>query len=185
MTRRRKTDQSHIFLGTTRDIIRDCSGATIIEFAIVAPPFFALIIAILATSLLFFAQQALETTGESAARLITTGQAQQNGWTASQYKDQVCKQLLPFLNCSKLMVSVETAASFNSANTPPPSITYDSSGKPILPYKPGGAGDIVIVRMMYLWPLPTGPLGFNLNNQPGNNRLLVVTSVAQTEPYTS
>jgi Flp pilus assembly protein TadG len=168
-----------------REIMRDTCGATAVEFAIVAAPFFALLIAILATSLLYFAQQALETTVEAAARLVTTGQAQQNGWTAAQYKAQVCKQVLPFLNCSKLMIDVETVKSFSTADTSPPKITYDAAGNPVLPYQAGGAGDIVIVRVMYLWPLPTGPLGFDLSNQPGNNRLLVATSVAQTEPYTS
>jgi Flp pilus assembly protein TadG len=166
--------------------VEDNDGATIVEFALVAPPFIALLLAILVTSLVFFAQQTLETAGEAAARLILTGQAQQNGWTAAQYKTQVCNQLPPLLNCSKLMVDVETVASFSAASTAPPTITYDANGNPIMPYQTGGAGDIVIVRLMYLLPIATGPLGFNLGNQPGtSNRLLIATSVAQTEPYTS
>lgn len=166
-------------------LIRDERGATIVEFALVAPAFLALLFAILVTMLVFFAQQALETAGEAAARLIITGQAQQNGWSASQYKTQICKQLPPVLSCSKLMVDVQTVASFSAASTATPTITYDSSGNPITSYQAGGASDIVIVRLMYLWPTVTGPLGFKLSNKTGNNRLLVATSVAQTEPYTS
>ncbi len=169
-----------------RDAIADESGATIVEFAFVVAPFIALILAILVTMLVFFAQQALETAGEAAARLVFTGQAQQNGWSASQYKTQVCTHLPPILSCSKLMVDVETVASFSAASTAAPTITYDASGNPIMPYQAGGAGNIVIVRLMYLWPVATGPMGFNLGNQAGtNNRLLIATSVAQTEPYTS
>ena len=167
-------------------LIRDDSGATIVEFALVAGPFFALLIAILVTTLVFFAQQALETAGEASARLILTGQAQQAGWTQAQFKTQACNQLPPFLSCSKLMVDVETVASFSAASTAAPTITYDKNGVPVMPYQTGGAGNIVIVRLMYMWPVATGPLGFNLSNQAGtNNRLLTATSVAQTEPYTS
>jgi Flp pilus assembly protein TadG len=165
---------------------RDDRGATIVEFAIISAPFIALLIAILVTSLVFFAQQGLETTSEAAARLIMTGQAQQNGWTASQYQTQVCAQLPPFLSCSNLMIDVETATSFSTASAAAPTITY-KNGKPsnTWQFQAGGAGSIVIVRLMYLWPIVTGPLGFNLGNQSGNNRLLIATSVAQTEPYTS
>ncbi|HET8612137.1 MAG TPA: TadE/TadG family type IV pilus assembly protein, partial [Sphingomonas sp.] len=42
----------------------DSRGASIVEFAIVAAPFLALLIAIVETSLVFFAQQGLETTAE-------------------------------------------------------------------------------------------------------------------------
>ncbi len=168
-----------------RALARDDSGATLVEFALVAAPFFALLFAILITSLVFFAQQSLETAGEAAARLIITGQAQQAGWTAAQYKTQVCAKLPPVLSCSKLMVDVETVTSFSAASTGAPTITYDANGNPVLPYQAGGAGNIVLVRLMYLWPIATGPLGFNLGNPSGNKRLLIATSVAQTEPYTS
>jgi hypothetical protein len=128
----------------------------------------------------------LETAGEAASRLVMTGQAQLGTWSQDQYKTKVCQQLPPFLSCSKLMVDVETAASFSSVNTSAPTITYDPvTHQPKTAYQAGSAGDIVIVRLMYLWPVATGPLGFNLGNQAGNNRLLISTSVAQTEPYTS
>jgi Flp pilus assembly protein TadG len=170
-------------LGTFR---RDEHAATILEFALVSAPFFALLIAILETSLVFLGQQGLETAGEAAARLILTGQAQQQSWTAAQYKTQVCNQLPPFLNCANLMIDVQTVDTFNNADTSAPQITY-KNGAPsnTWKYQAGTAGNIVIVRLMYLWPIATGPLGFNLSNQSGNNRLLIATSVAQTEPYTS
>jgi Flp pilus assembly protein TadG len=169
---------------------RDDRGSTILEFALVSAPFFALLIAILVTTLVFFAQQALETTAEAAGRLIMTGQVQQSAtqavaWTPSQYRTAVCAQLPPFLSCSKLMVDVETAASFSAVNLAKPTpVSYDASGNPVYSFQPGSAGNIVVVRLIYLWPVATGPLGFNLGNQPGNNRLLIATSVAQTEPYT-
>jgi len=182
----RWTDRRQMRRDRLRAFGRDDRGATVLEFAFVAAPFFALLIAILMTTLVFFAQQALETAGEAASRLIMTGQAQQAGWSASQYKTQVCAKLPPFLSCSELMIDVETAASFSAASTTTPTITYSNgSASNAWQYQVGTAGSIVIVRLMYLWPVVTGPLGVNLSNQTGNNRLLIATSVAQTEPYTS
>ncbi len=54
---------------------RDRRGATAIEFALIALPFFALMMAILETFLTFFASQTIETAVNRGARLIRTGQA--------------------------------------------------------------------------------------------------------------
>jgi Flp pilus assembly protein TadG len=51
-----------------RRIRRDESGATAIEFGLVALPFFALMFAILETALLFLASQTLETASRTTTR---------------------------------------------------------------------------------------------------------------------
>ena len=57
----------------------DRRGAAAVEFALVAPPFLALLFAILELALVFFASQALETVTQDSSRLIMTGQAQTAG----------------------------------------------------------------------------------------------------------
>src|SRR5256885_1517443 len=54
-------------------LLRDARGATIVEFAIVAVPFVALMLAVAVTSLAYFVQETLETAVERAARGIVTG----------------------------------------------------------------------------------------------------------------
>ena len=51
-------------------------GSAAVEFALVAPMFFALLFAILESALMFFASQVLETVTENSARVVLTGQAQ-------------------------------------------------------------------------------------------------------------
>ena len=51
------------------------TGASAVEFAIVAPLFLALLFAIIETALVFFAGQVLETVTQDSARMIMTGQA--------------------------------------------------------------------------------------------------------------
>src|SRR5207244_11273128 len=65
-------------------------GSAAVEFALVAPMFFALLFAIIEVAMVFFASQVLETVTQDAARQIMTGQAQGAAYTQSQFKDYVC-----------------------------------------------------------------------------------------------
>jgi RIP metalloprotease RseP len=48
---------------------------------------------------------------------------------------------------------------------------------------PAHPGDIIILRVMYNWPVIGGGLLPGLSDQPSGNHLLVATSVFKTEPY--
>ena len=99
-----------------RFIKQDAAGTTI-EFALLAAPFLAGLFAILQTALVFFAGQTLETAAATSARLIFTGQAQTHGWTAAQFKSQVCNQIQGIFNCNNgVYVDVETYSSFAAVN---------------------------------------------------------------------
>jgi len=169
-----------------RAIGSDVRGATIIEFAVVATPLAALLLAILETSLTFFAQQTLETTTEAAARQLMTGAVQQTaGMDGPTFKTLVCSKLPIIMKCANLMVDVQQANSFSAVSTAPPTVTYDSSGQVNNTWKftPGGADTINVVKVMYLWQEQLGPLGLNLSNTTGGKRILIATAVFKTEPY--
>lgn len=166
-------------------LVGDRRGATIIEFAFVAAPLMALLMAILVTSTVYFAQQGLETATEATARVLMTGAAQSGGYSATQFKQAACNALPSFMSCANLMVDVQSASSFSAINTAAPTITFDSHGNVSnsFSYTPGNAGDIVIIRLLYIWKVPTGPLGFNVATLGNGQRLLMATSVAKTEPF--
>ena len=165
-------------------------GATAVEFALVAAPFLALITALIQTFLVFFAQALLESGVRSAGRQIMTGQTQtaDAGMTAAQassaYQRTVCANASVLFNCAGLMVDVQVASNWSSANAGMPTLTYDSSGNVnnSWQFNPGNAGDIVVVRVMYLWPVFFGPIAFNLANQPNNTRLIMASAAFQNEP---
>jgi Flp pilus assembly protein TadG len=56
-----------------RQFRRNRGGSAAVEFALVAPMFFALLFAIIETALVFFAGQVLETVNQNSARMIMTG----------------------------------------------------------------------------------------------------------------
>lgn len=163
---------------------RDSRGATAVEFALVAAPFLALVIALIQTFLVFFAQQMLESVVRQSARLVMTGQVQSANMTQAVFKQKVCDQIVILFNCGGLMVDMQVATSWTSANTAMPTLTFDASGNVTntWQYDPGDAGDIVVLRVMYVWPVVLGPLGFNLSNLGNGNRLIMSSAAFQNEP---
>lgn len=168
-----------------RALRRDRKGATIIEFAVVAAPFIGLILATIQTSLIFFAQQTLETTAEKTARELVTNQAQDAGLKQSDFQQAVCKNLPSFMKCTETMVDVQSASDFSGIDTAAPVLQYDKFGKikNSWQFNPGPPGSIVVMRVMYLFPVIGGPLDLDFSNTQGGKRLLVATQVFKSESY--
>lgn len=164
-----------------RRLRRDKKGSATIQFVLVAGPFFALIFAMVETSLIFFATQAMETATQDAARLIMTGQAQTAGLTASTFKTQLCTKLSGLLDCANgLDVDVQAYTSFSNVtiSNPISNGTYSNTTG----YNAGHAGDIVVVRTFYKWPTFVTGLGYDPSNLNGNKRLIVSTAAFRNEP---
>jgi len=168
------------------DFFRCESGATAVEFALVATPFLALIIAMMQTMLVFFAERALDEVVSEASRIIQTGQAQASNMTQSQFASWICQNTISpaLFSCGGFMVNVQNYSAFSSASTSMPTLTFNSQGQVTNSwnYQTGNPGDIVVVQVMYQWPIMLGPLGFNLSNLANGNRLLMSTSVFKVEP---
>ena len=162
---------------------RNRRGTAAVEFALVAPMFFAVLFAIIELALIFFASQVLETVTQDTARLILTGQAQNAGFTQAQFKNAVCAKLVTMFDCTNgVSIDVQSYKSFDLASIADPI----DAGKNFVPpnnYLPGGPGDVVVVRLFYKWPLFVTGLGFNPANIAGNKRLLTATAAFQNEPY--
>lgn len=171
-------------IAAVRRLLRRDDGAAAVEFGLVAVPFLALVFAIMETALVFFAGQTLETAAADSARLIMTGQAQTQGLTQATFKNAVCARVHGLFNCaSGVYIDVRTYATFSGISVASP---VDANGNLInsFAYQPGGPGNIVVMRLMYQWPVFVSLLGLNgLSNMSGNNRLLVATVAFRNEPY--
>lgn len=128
---------------------RDEGGATAVEFALVAP---ILIFALL--SLVEIAMMAMITSGldnavvESARRIRTN--RDDVATSAADFTNQICGQLGgDMTTCrSRLTIGVLKFSKFLDASSlanSPPDGTFDK----------GAAGDIIIVKVDYQWPLMT------------------------------
>src|SRR5215469_4198323 len=104
------------------NLASDNSGATAVEFALVAAPFIALLVALFQTALVFFAERVLDETVEEASRIIMTGQAQSGGITQAGFANWICANTYAMFNCSNFMINVQNYGSFSSANTAAPTL---------------------------------------------------------------
>lgn len=175
---------------------RDERGVTIIEFGILALPFFTLIAAILETSLVFFASQILDSAVQDAGRLIRTGQMQTvstNTNTLDGFRTKICNGLYNMMPCSGIKVKVSVVANFGSATVTYPiqtgsSCTTTNGVKTcnwtiVESYNPGAGGDVVLVQAYYKWPTIVRLPGFNLQDQVDGTRLLGAVRVFRNEPF--
>ena len=78
---------------------------------------------------------------------------------------------------------MKTYTSFASRSTPPSRRRERQSANRNFGYQPGGPGDIVVVRLMYQWPVYVSLLGFNLADMAGSKRLMMATAAFRNEPY--
>jgi Flp pilus assembly protein TadG len=178
---------SKYYLRCAREILHFCfarQGSAVIEFAIVAPIFIGLLISVLETGIFFFAQQNLQVAAAQAGRLIMTRQAQSSSLTQSQFAGDVCPSIQALFNCNQLMVDVQSYTSFSGANASAPALTYDSHGNVTnnWSYSPGTAGQIVVVRLIYQWPLISGPFALILPNLSNGTSLMMGVTAFRVEP---
>jgi Flp pilus assembly protein TadG len=170
-------------LRVLRRFVRHQEGTAAIEFGLIAAPFLALMFAIIETALVFFAGQTLETAVADSARLIMTGQAQNASFDQTAFKNSVCAKVYGLFDCSTGMyVDVRKYTAFSAASMSKP---IDAQGKLIkdFAYDPGGPGEIVVVRIMYEWPVWVSLMGLNLSDLSSGKRLLMATAAFRNEPF--
>ena len=161
----------------------DESGATAVEFSLIALPFFLMIFAAIEFGLAFVVNTMVDNATVSASRLIRTGQAFET-LSAGEFKDEVCGALPTFLcNDERILVDVDSVATFAEAQGIN-SLYEDGElmGDADTNYNSGGAGDIVVVNVIYKWPMFTSLLNLDAADY-GGERHLSSTVVFRNEPW--
>jgi len=163
---------------------RNRHGSAMVEFALVAPVFIALLFAIIEVAMVFYASQVLETVTQYTARQIFTGQAQVANMQPVDFKSSLCSRVVALFDClGGITFDVQSYSSFSNLNISDP---IDPATKNFVPpnnFSMGGPGDIVVVRVFYKWPLFVTGMGFDLSNLAGSKRLLTATAAFQNEPF--
>ena len=163
----------------------DARGATAVEFAMIAIPFFMIFCAIFESAFLVFNQGNLEAATYSASRQLLTGTGQGAGWTVSDFRNQLCNSSglwanFDCQNTSKMKIDVRSASDFTSDPTAGQGMF---SGATTMTYTPGSSGNVVVVRVGYLYPLFfTGLTQFGSIGGMGTSTAnIMATAVFKTE----
>ncbi len=181
---------SHV-TGALRGFRVNRSGATAMEFGLLALPFLAIICAIFELGYANFKNELLGSAVETAARSMLTGGVQTaNVTTKSQFiSNYICPSKgttsLNF-NCANLIVDVRPITTFAAGDTA--NDFYKSNSNEFCPGQPG---QIVVVRVAY--PLPailpinlfnrTAGVVSDVPNLPGNYHILMGIALFQEENY--
>ena len=183
--------------GAARGLQRWCkeqSGATAIEFGMVALPFLLLLFGILSVCLYFFTTFTLENAVWQAARAIRTGQVQQsqgeyvaatsNDDRKKLFKKAMCAKAPSFFDClGKAIVIVQSNANFGNIVEPKCATNGVIAEQGAATFDTGNASSVVLVTVCYPWEFG-GKLPFIRLGNLKNGALLMQASVAfRTEPY--
>ena len=170
--------------GRARGFWRNTRGATAVEFGLIALPFFGLIAGLLETGLMMFADSALDQATNRAARMIRTGQAQQQNFNTNSFRNEVCSGgVATMFDCTKLKIDVRTATDFATMNLASQNKADGTVDDASLTYNAGHGSDIVVVRTYYDWPILLNRLATFGEGQDGKTRRLTSTVAFRNEPF--
>lgn len=155
---------------------RDESGATAIEFAFVAPVLFLTLLSLVEMGVLGMTIMNVDAAVLESSRRIRTGRDDAAA-SAQAFEDQICSNMGGGLaTCrERLVISVNRFDKFADANAlaaAPPDGTFDK----------GGAGDIIIVKANYRWPLLT-PLLANMERGGPTDVIIPARAAFKNEPF--
>lgn len=171
-------------LARVRAFHRDQDGATVVEFALVSVPFFALMFAILETALVFFAAQTLETAVGDSGRLIRTGQAQQQAMDLPTFRQTICDKVLQLFDCEAgLHLDIRTYPTFAAMTFVDPVDEEGNLDTDDFDFDIGEANEIVVVRAFYEWPTYVTGLGSDLRNLANGKHLISSAAAFRNEPF--
>lgn len=189
---------------TSRAFWRDRSGATIVEFAIVAPVFFLLLLGVIQFGLVMFNRAVIEAVVVQVSRTAALGKASSSCDRVCTIKAAVSAKSFKLMNSDKITVTANPVAS-GGTRVPDICLTVDPPSAPaVCPPASGGganyedrngiagyqgeanmsvgeAGDIVEVRVSYPYKLLIPFVGKYI----GDNGVMMIsaTTVVKNEPF--
>jgi Flp pilus assembly protein TadG len=168
---------------------RNQDGVTAIEFGMIAPLFFLLLGSIMETGIMLFSEYSLQTSVQSAGRLVRTGQAQELQLTEAAFKNEICKTAEIVMDCAGgVTVYLLPAANFAALQATVPSYLNvgNSYGGPpgAASYNCGGPSQVVALIATYDWKFTMPFLKQHFGNVDGNTkRRLAGFAMFQNEPF--
>jgi len=164
-------------------------GATAIEFAILALPFFTLLFGILELAVIFFVQSNVQNAAFEIARTVRTGEFTGN---ENQLKNAMCREMSPGISDAELAtcrdkfqeVKVTPLGDFASTTSfaPAQPTTNSNNAPPNVQTTQGG--DTVLMEVTYRYELALpGTLSRMSNTTDGNYRDIKVATAFRNEPF--
>jgi Flp pilus assembly protein TadG len=166
-----------------RRLGKDSSGATAIEFALLAGPFLLIVLGLIEIGVQYFASTSFESAVQRSARLIRTGQAQAQAMDLSSLRKTVCDDIYNLFDCmnnTAFQVSI-----LSSMTSVPADSAVDKDGKFVLEesFSSGQGSDYVLVRGYYQFRPLLDVFGVIRTRLANGNYLYGATVLFRNEPF--
>lgn len=159
-------------------------GSAALEFGVIAPVFFILLMGIVENGVIYFAGSTLQYATNEAAREVRTGQAQTASMTQAQFRTMICNNISPILACNaNLQIDMESYTGYTAASFGSPTDAGGHLNSALNNYQPGTACNVVLVRSFYTWKVLTPGLSVFLTNITGGYHLISATAAFRNEPF--
>jgi Flp pilus assembly protein TadG len=162
---------------------KDDRGATLVEFALVAPVFLMLLIGTIQLGVLGMISADFNNAVLEVSRRIRTGQLD-GPKDAATFKSQICGEMVDgAASCGgRLRISVRALSDFSGAEKAMRKQDPDDLTKGE-PFDAGTAGTIILVTATYKWPLMIPFAGGAFAQADGLDVLIVSRLTFKNEPY--
>jgi len=121
------------------------NGNVMIEFALLAPVFFMLILGLVEFVLFQFKTYALNHVVYEATRNLQTGEVQTAGNMEAAFRQEACDKAAAMIDCNAISFDVRAFDELSDITYPPP--TFDEDGLPDnFVFEPGGSNEYSVVR---------------------------------------
>jgi TadE-like protein len=130
-----------------RGFLGNQKGVAIIEFAILAPMFFALLLVLIDLSIFFAVHSIVDKSVESAARAVRIGELQGDDVDGTKFRSVLCENIF-FLDCNNFSFSVQPTSDLGTVNPTP---KVDENGQLEKPgYQKGSSEDLMVITIVYV-----------------------------------
>lgn len=159
-------------------------GATAVEFALIAMPFFMLLIACFDLALIMIGMISLDMATSKASREIRTGILTAGNSSRNAFRTEICSEMAWISDCnSKLQVDVRTFDNFNLVPLAEDPIADGAFVEEDMQYTIGEGNKIQLVRAYFPWKTMSPFLSGGFNSLSSGEIVLTSRSIFRNEPF--
>lgn len=165
-----------------RFLVKDKQGASAIEFALLAMPFFIMLFGVMEVAFMFFVDSTLSAALQTSVRSVRTGSAQTAALDLKGFKAKVCDNMAYAFNCNTdLLVRADVLTDMSSVTY----ATAVSSGNIAVTesFDIGKSGDYVLVQAFLPWSRILTMYGTNDATLADGRYVLAAATLFKNEPF--
>ncbi len=159
----------------------DTSGSAAIEFAMIAPIFFFMVLGLIEFSLYVFQRNFVKHVLYETARNIATGEIQSADDPAAAFKEAYCGHAGSIISCERLLFDVRAYDNLEDVQFTP--VEFDTNGAPKnFKFEPGKSEQISVMRVALPYRFVT-PFMQDLFLGDSKHAIVVGYTVSKNEPF--